>query len=105
MHVRGLAVDVGGPGADWLEEHGGRFGLCRTLDWEWWHFEWRDPWPDEGACPSPVHDPAAAPGPYPASSPIAQPRTPGGGDGRRVGRSARRRRRPGEDGPRTVRPQ
>src|ERR687898_1564551 len=45
MHVRGLAVDVGdGPAADWLDAEGARFGLCRTLTWEWWHFEWRAAW-------------------------------------------------------------
>lgn len=52
MHVRGLAIDIGsGPAADWLHVHGARFGLCKTLAWEWWHFEWRQRWQDEGVCP------------------------------------------------------
>lgn len=63
MHVQGLAVDVGdGPAADWLDERGAAFGLCRTLDWEWWHFEWRAAWEASRTCPDPVDDPAAAPG-------------------------------------------
>jgi hypothetical protein len=62
MHVRGLAVDVGdGPAARWLDGHGARFGLCRTLAWEWWHFEWRRAWEESGTCPAPVHHPADAP--------------------------------------------
>ena len=62
MHVRGLAVDVGdGPAADWLAAEGARFGLCRTLAWEWWHFEWRASWEQERWCPAPVDDPADAP--------------------------------------------
>jgi zinc D-Ala-D-Ala carboxypeptidase len=62
MHVRGLAVDVGdGPAADWLDAEGARFGLCRTLAWEWWHFEWRASWEREQWCPGPVDDPADAP--------------------------------------------
>ncbi|MTV24103.1 M15 family metallopeptidase [Nitriliruptoraceae bacterium ZYF776] len=64
MHVRGLAVDINhGPSADWLLEHGARFGLCKTLAWEWWHFEWRRAWQDEGACPAPATTPDEAPGP------------------------------------------
>lgn len=62
MHVRGLAVDVGdGPAAAWLDDHGARFGLCRTLAWEWWHFEWRPAWEASSTCPGPVDDPAEAP--------------------------------------------
>jgi len=61
MHVRGLAVDVGAPAARWLDRHGARFGLCRTLEWEWWHFEWRARWEAAGACPGPVDDPMEAP--------------------------------------------
>jgi D-alanyl-D-alanine carboxypeptidase len=62
MHVRGLAVDVGGKGAAaWLDDHGAVFGLCRTLDWEWWHFEWRREWQAGATCPRPVDDPADAP--------------------------------------------
>jgi len=62
MHVRGLAVDVGDrPAAAWLDDHGSRFGLCRTLAWEWWHFEWRRAWESSSTCPGPVDDPADAP--------------------------------------------
>lgn len=42
-HPEGLAIDVNypgdRPGAQWLEEHGARFGLCRVYANEWWHFE------------------------------------------------------------------
>jgi len=39
-HVQGLAVDIGGPAADyWLMANGARFGLCRTYANELWHFE------------------------------------------------------------------
>jgi hypothetical protein len=63
MHVQGLAVDVGdGPAADWLEQHGAAFGLCRTLGWEWWHFEWRPAWEASATCPAPVDEPEDAPG-------------------------------------------
>lgn len=58
MHVRGLAVDVGDrQAAEWLDGHGARFGLCRTLPWEWWHFEWRPAWEASSTCPGPVDDP------------------------------------------------
>ncbi|MFI0448902.1 M15 family metallopeptidase [Actinomadura sp. 6N118] len=41
-HVRGLALDVRPTeGARWLEQHGGRYGLYRIYDNEWWHFEYR----------------------------------------------------------------
>jgi hypothetical protein len=41
-HVRGLALDVRpAEGARWLEQHGGRYGLYRVYDNEWWHFEYR----------------------------------------------------------------
>lgn len=64
MHVQGLAIDVGdGPAADWLDANGATWGLCRTLGWEWWHFEWRARWQEAGSCPGPVDDPADAPGP------------------------------------------
>ena len=64
MHVRGLAIDVGdGGAADWLKEHGARFGLCHTLAWEWWHFEWRARWEASGSCPAEADDPSEAPGP------------------------------------------
>jgi LAS superfamily LD-carboxypeptidase LdcB len=62
MHVQGLAVDVGdGPAADWLAARGAAFGLCRTLAWEWWHFEWRDRWESSATCPAPAATPADAP--------------------------------------------
>jgi len=62
MHVRGLAVDVGDrAAARWLDRYGARFGLCRTLDWEWWHFEWREGWEAASSCPGPVDDPEDAP--------------------------------------------
>jgi hypothetical protein len=62
MHVRGLAVDVGdGPAADWLDANGSAWGICRTLDWEWWHFEWRARWESAAACPPPALDVADAP--------------------------------------------
>lgn len=39
-HVTGEAIDVGPrSGAQWLDRHGYRWGLCRTFDNEWWHFE------------------------------------------------------------------
>lgn len=39
-HVTGRAVDVGPrAGAAWLDRNGFRWGLCRTFDNEWWHFE------------------------------------------------------------------
>jgi D-alanyl-D-alanine carboxypeptidase len=39
-HVGGHAIDVGPhEGAAWLQAHGSRWGLCRTFENEWWHFE------------------------------------------------------------------
>ncbi|MFI5717172.1 M15 family metallopeptidase [Nocardia sp. NPDC051750] len=39
-HVTGRAVDIAPQaGAAWLEANGNRWGLCRTFDNEWWHFE------------------------------------------------------------------
>ena len=62
MHVQGLAIDVGGGTvADWLVEEGARFGLCHTLAWEWWHFEWRARWEAAGACPAAAQEPDEAP--------------------------------------------
>ncbi len=64
MHVRGLAIDLdSGPGADWLQVHGANYGLCRTLEWEWWHFEWRRRWQSERRCPAPATTPDEAPPP------------------------------------------
>ena len=40
-HVKGYAVDVSPlAAAQWLEAHGAAYGLCRTYDNEWWHFEY-----------------------------------------------------------------
>ena len=38
-HVTGEAVDVDGPSADWLLQHGWVYGLCQTYANEWWHLE------------------------------------------------------------------
>ncbi|MCF8587693.1 M15 family metallopeptidase [Gordonia liuliyuniae] len=39
-HVTGHAIDVGPrAGAAWLQRNGNRYGLCRSFDNEWWHFE------------------------------------------------------------------
>ncbi|MGO3326174.1 M15 family metallopeptidase [Gordonia sp. (in: high G+C Gram-positive bacteria)] len=39
-HVTGRAIDVGPrTGAAWLQRNGNRYGLCRSFDNEWWHFE------------------------------------------------------------------
>jgi hypothetical protein len=49
-HVTGKAIDVGPQqGAQWLQDNGNRWGLCRTFDNEWWHFELQT-FPG-GACP------------------------------------------------------
>jgi zinc D-Ala-D-Ala carboxypeptidase len=84
-HVRGLALDVRPTeGARWLEQHGGRYGLYRVYDNEWWHFEYHtvtpvrrphpagaDGWPApaaDGLCRicrrafgDPAHDPRTRP--------------------------------------------
>lgn len=47
-HVAGTAMDVRPmSGARWLETHGGRFGLYRVFDNEWWHFEFRPDGPPQ----------------------------------------------------------
>ncbi|WOC13935.1 M15 family metallopeptidase [Gordonia sp. MP11Mi] len=39
-HVTGHAIDVGPrAAAAWLQRNGNRYGLCRSFDNEWWHFE------------------------------------------------------------------
>ncbi|WP_255450360.1 M15 family metallopeptidase [Skermania sp. ID1734] len=39
-HPRGEAIDVGPQaGAQWLQANGNRWGLCRSFENEWWHFE------------------------------------------------------------------
>ena len=41
-HVKGYAIDVHPQtAAAWLQEHGSAYGICRTYDNEWWHFEYR----------------------------------------------------------------
>jgi D-alanyl-D-alanine dipeptidase len=61
-HVRGYAMDVRPrEGAQWLETHGWRYGLYRTYDNEWWHFEYH-PGPPPPRLPHPV----AIPGPFAA---------------------------------------
>jgi hypothetical protein len=40
-HVKGYAIDVHPQSAAaWLQEHGEAYGICRTYDNEWWHFEY-----------------------------------------------------------------
>ncbi|MFC9994865.1 M15 family metallopeptidase [Nocardia sp. NPDC127526] len=57
-HVSGEAIDVGPrEGAQWLEDNGYRWGLCRTYDNEWWHFE-LDTVPGV-ACPARLPDASA----------------------------------------------
>lgn len=54
-HVTGHAVDVGPrAGAAWLQRNGFRYGLCRSFDNEWWHFEFST-FPST-ACPARVAD-------------------------------------------------
>ena len=60
-HVSGNAIDIGGPqAADWLSEHGRKYGLCQTYLNEPWHYELHTEAPDVG-CPrmyaDPTHDP------------------------------------------------
>jgi D-alanyl-D-alanine carboxypeptidase len=53
-HVRGVAVDVAPKqAARWLDRNGARFGLCRTMEWEWWHFEYDAAWDRADDCPPP----------------------------------------------------
>jgi D-alanyl-D-alanine carboxypeptidase len=57
-HVRGIALDVAPrEAAQWLDRHGVRYGLCRTMDWEWWHFEYGATWQRAGLCPPPRRRP------------------------------------------------
>ena len=40
-HVKGYAIDVHPQAAaTWLQRHGPAYGICRTYDNEWWHFEY-----------------------------------------------------------------
>ncbi|GGS24638.1 D-alanyl-D-alanine carboxypeptidase family protein [Actinokineospora fastidiosa] len=55
-HVAGTAVDVRpDEAARWLERRGGRFGLYRVYDNEWWHFEYHPDGP-----PRRLPDPGAS---------------------------------------------
>lgn len=57
-HVRGVAVDVAPRrAARWLDRNGARFGLCRTMAWEWWHFEYDAAWDRADDCPPPRRRP------------------------------------------------
>ena len=59
-HVRGLALDIGGPAsAAWLSARGARWGLCRTYAGEPWHLEYRPDWVTAfgGRCPPTVATP------------------------------------------------
>ncbi|MFE3986115.1 M15 family metallopeptidase [Nocardia tengchongensis] len=54
-HVTGQAIDVGPrEGAQWLEDNGSHWGLCRMYDNEWWHFQINTA-PDT-ACPARLPD-------------------------------------------------
>ncbi|MEU6580331.1 D-alanyl-D-alanine carboxypeptidase family protein [Nocardia sp. NPDC046763] len=54
-HVTGEAIDVGPrEGAQWLEDNGSHWGLCRMYDNEWWHYELATT-PD-GPCPARLPD-------------------------------------------------
>ncbi|WP_242652712.1 M15 family metallopeptidase [Intrasporangium flavum] len=60
-HVSGHAVDVGrSDAAEWLADHGARFGLCRVYDNEPWHFELRPDAVSQG-CPAGYADPTQDP--------------------------------------------
>ncbi|ROP63558.1 D-alanyl-D-alanine carboxypeptidase-like protein [Curtobacterium sp. PhB130] len=57
-HVRGQAVDVGPTDAmSWMDQHGSRFGLCRTYANEMWHFELATT--PGGDCPATLPDGSA----------------------------------------------
>jgi hypothetical protein len=92
MHVQGLAVDVAdGAAAEWLAEEGAAFGLCRTLSWEWWHFEWREGWEATGACPTPAQVPEEAPSAQlPVETTSLRDAEPSAVAGRRVSTNPRR---------------
>jgi D-alanyl-D-alanine carboxypeptidase len=56
-HVTGKAVDVGPTNAaDWLIQHGSRYGLCQVYANEMWHFELLTT--PGGKCPQPRGDAA-----------------------------------------------
>ena len=59
-HVTGEAVDVAPrAGAAWLQRNGYRYGLCRSFDNEWWHFE-LSTFPGTG-CPPRIPDASVRP--------------------------------------------
>lgn len=71
-HVRGLALDVRPTeGAEWLERHGGRYGLYRVYDNEWWHFEYRPEY--HGRAPARRPHPGAPAPPGRVTGAVAQP--------------------------------
>lgn len=54
-HVKGYAIDVHPhAAAAWLQRHGPAYGICRTYDNEWWHFEYL------ATATCPPHQPTAA---------------------------------------------
>lgn len=57
-HVSGDAVDIGSwDAAEWVDEHGSAWGLCRVFDNEPWHFELLTS--AGGECPILLHDASA----------------------------------------------
>ncbi|HTJ32385.1 MAG TPA: D-alanyl-D-alanine carboxypeptidase family protein [Dactylosporangium sp.] len=71
-HVAGTALDVRPTeGARWLERHGGRHGLYRTYDNEWWHFEYR---PDGRPVRLPHPGLSGRAGPHARTTPCTVPR-------------------------------
>jgi zinc D-Ala-D-Ala carboxypeptidase len=60
-HVSGDAVDIGpSAAAEWLSEHGARYGLCQIYGNEPWHYELRPTAVDHG-CPAMYSDPTQDP--------------------------------------------
>ncbi len=59
-HVFGDAIDLEGPAASWLSEHGAAYGLCQIYDNEPWHYELRPDAAQHGCparYPDAAHDP------------------------------------------------
>jgi len=57
-HVIGEAVDVGpAAAANWLHQHGNRYGLCQIYANETWHYELATA--PGGICPRPIADASA----------------------------------------------
>ena len=59
-HVSGDAVDLGWAAAQWVAQHGGRYGLCLVYSNEPWHVELRPSAATDG-CPPLYPDPSADP--------------------------------------------